>query len=102
MHDGGSKKPWFWQVGFSFGRSYQKVSVSGTDDVLSLVTRTNCGQPGVWLFRVDDVKVMDEKRCESKGRMIKMLIFFIFFYVVYSDKYVLFIYYYYSTYYIPN
>ncbi|KAL9985293.1 hypothetical protein ACROYT_G007678 [Oculina patagonica] len=55
------------QVGFSYEYSYYKLPVSGTSDVLSLVNTSNCGRPGVWLFRVDNVKKIDEKRCERKG-----------------------------------
>ena len=58
----------FTKVGFSFGSSYQNVPFSGSKELLSLVNRTNCGQPGVWLFKVDTEKDMNEKRCETSGK----------------------------------
>lgn len=58
----------FTKVGFSFGSSYQNVQFSGSKEVLSLVNRTNCGQPGVWLFKVDTEEDMNEKRCETPGK----------------------------------
>lgn len=55
------------KVGFSFGSSYQNVPFSGSKELLSLVNRTNCGQPGIWLFKVDNEQDMNEKRCETSG-----------------------------------
>jgi len=57
------------QIGFIYEYSYHKLSVSGTDGILGLVNTSNCGQPGVWLFRIDDVKKIDENMCESKGTL---------------------------------
>jgi len=55
------------KVGFSYGNSYHILKVSGTNDVLALMNKTNCGQPGAWFFRVDGVKMIEEQICESKG-----------------------------------
>jgi len=49
------------------------LAVSGTDAILGLVNMSNCGQPGVWLFRIDEVKKIDEDMCESKGKLIRTL-----------------------------
>ncbi|XP_068710936.1 protein mesh-like [Montipora foliosa] len=55
------------KVGFSYGDSSYEINVSGTSDVLTLATKTNCGQRGVFFFRVDGVQRINDEICDSKG-----------------------------------
>ena len=56
-------------VGFSYGDSYHEIEDSGTKDVLTLTKTTNCGQPGVFFFRVDGAHGINDI-CDSKGSSV--------------------------------
>ncbi|XP_074615471.1 protein mesh-like [Acropora palmata] len=54
------------KVGFSYGDWYHEIEDSGTKNVLTLTKNTNCGQPGVFFFRVDGAHEIDDQICDSK------------------------------------
>ena len=60
--------PFFWQAGFNAGDGIRYFSIPGsrTHQVINLPTQSNVGNPGRWLFRIDNAKV-EAGGCNTKG-----------------------------------
>ena len=62
--------PFHWQAGFNAGDGIRYFNIPGsrTHEVINLPTQSNVGNPGRWMFRIDNAKV-EAGGCNTKGKI---------------------------------
>ena len=62
-------RAFFLQAGFNAGDGIRFFNIPGsaTDQVINIHTQSNVGNPGRWMFRIDNAKI-EAGGCTTKGK----------------------------------